>query len=174
MPELGGDEAVAKKATYLRSFEKAGAEASWRFLTGEAAELNKLTDAVGFRYSRSEDATGGVQFAHDSALIVLTGDGRISKYLHRRAPGSDAVAYKAYEEPTVRYALIEAAEGRIGSLGERLWVSICGYDPKRGEYVMLAQTVMALGGGATLVGVSVILGLFWWIERKKRAGQDHA
>jgi protein SCO1/2 len=158
--------AAKKKANQLRGLERDGVQEGWHFLTADEATIKQLTDAVGFRFAIAAD---GSNYSHDSALIILTPNGRISKYLHRRAPGSDAVAYKAYAEPTVRYSLIEASAGKVGSASERFWVSICGYDAKRGEYVMLAQSVMALGGGATLIGVLGLIGLFWWIDRKKRA-----
>jgi len=71
-PEL----AAAKKQTYVKGYNRPGAEASWHFLTGDAANINRLTDAVGFRYLWDEQTN---QFAHASGIMVLTAEGKLAR-----------------------------------------------------------------------------------------------
>src|SRR5947209_1461987 len=74
-PEL----AAAKKRTYLERYGRPGAEAGWHFLTGDQDAIDRLTKAVGFRYSY--DATND-QFRHAAGVVVLTPTGKISRYFY--------------------------------------------------------------------------------------------
>src|SRR5205807_426821 len=95
--------ASAKKAAYLRKYNRSGAERGWRFLTGDKSSIESLCGAVGFRYSYDPRTD---QYAHPSALIVLTSEGRISRYFFGiEFPSRD-----------LRLAVAEASEGKTGSL----------------------------------------------------------
>ena len=71
--------AAAKKQTYMRRYGRAGTDNGWHFLTGDAANIKKLMDAVGFHY-KYDPATD--QYAHASGIMLLTPDGRLSKYFY--------------------------------------------------------------------------------------------
>ena len=74
-PEL----AARKKATYIHDYGRPGGAEGWHFLTGELPAIQALTKAAGFRYVW-DDATQ--QFAHGSAIMVATPDGRLSRYFY--------------------------------------------------------------------------------------------
>jgi len=161
-PEEGPNEAAAKKATHLRVLNKPEAQDGWAFLTGDADNIAELAAATGFRYRYIDDAN---QYAHDSALMLVTPDGRLSRYLRGFH----------FEDATVQLALVEASGGKIGSLGERIKLQLCGYDPRYGKYVLAAHTVMKIGGAMTMLLVAGIVGFFWWREftrRRKASNSD--
>src|SRR6266496_1351519 len=95
-PEL----ATAKKAEYLKRYGRPGAAEGWHFLTGDQANIEKLTNAVGFQY-QFDPKTG--QFAHVTAIMVLTPQGKIWRGGragvtaggpgHGRNPGRNAVHF---------------------------------------------------------------------------------
>jgi protein SCO1/2 len=97
-PEL----AAAKKLAYIERYGRANAANGWHFLTGDRPAIDRLTDAVGFRYSY--DATRD-QFAHASGIMVMTPQGRIARYFF-------GVEYSSRD---LRLALVEASANRIGS-----------------------------------------------------------
>ncbi|HVF28044.1 MAG TPA: SCO family protein, partial [Pyrinomonadaceae bacterium] len=102
-PEL----AARKKETYLKRYGRDGAESGWHFLTGDKAEIDRLTEAVGFGYAWD---TNSNQFAHASAIMVATPEGKLSHYFY----GID------YAPKDVRLGLIEASAGKIGSPVDKL------------------------------------------------------
>jgi protein SCO1/2 len=151
-PELSGP----KKATYIQDLGVEGAENGWHFLTGEAEPIEKLTDALGFGYEWVE-AQG--EFAHASALIVVTPDGRISRYLNG--------VY--YDPNTLRLTLVEAAGGKIGKVIDNLSLMFCyRYDPESGTYAADAFKLMRLGGLVTVAFILITVFAFWRHEIKHR------
>jgi protein SCO1 len=105
-PEETSERAAMVKQKHLESYGRAGAASGWSFLTCRKEEdIRKLAEAVGISYARLPDAKG---YAHPAVLVICTPDGRVSRYIG----GVD------YDPQTLRFALAEAAEGKIGSVGE--------------------------------------------------------
>jgi len=154
-PEEGPELAILKKKGYLLDYDRPGASRGFHFLTGPAENSKALADAVGFGYARQDDG----EFAHAAAIFIITPDGRVSRYLY----GVD------FDPKTLRFAIMEGGEGRIGSTLERfiLWCHV--YDPESGSYQLFAFRVMQLGGVATLFVMVVGLGLLWMRERGSRS-----
>ena len=154
-PEEGPELAILKKKGYLLDYDRPGASRGFHFLTGPAENSKALADAVGFGFARQDDG----EFAHAAAIYVITPDGRISRYLY----GVE------FEPKTLRFAIMEGGEGRIGSTLERfiLWCHV--YDPESGSYQLFAFRVMQLGGVATLFVMVLGLGLLWMRERHRTA-----
>lgn len=152
-PNEGHELARVKKEGYLLEYARPGASRGFHFLTGSAENTKALADAVGFQYRLQDDG----EYAHAAALFVITPDGRISRYLYG----------VRYEPATLRFALMEGAEGRIGSTLERfiLWCHV--YDPDSGSYHLLAFRVMQLGGLATVFVMVVGVGLLWLRDRRR-------
>jgi len=148
-PELAAERRAAALARYARP----GSEAGWHFLTGEAEPVRRVLDAVGFQAERDE-RTG--QFAHAAGLVVLTPEGRISRVLF----GLD------YAPRDLRLALVEAGEGRIGSLVDRVLLLCWRWDPAAGKYTAAVLGAVRVGGIATVVGLLVALR---WMRRPRRA-----
>jgi protein SCO1/2 len=148
--------AAAKKKSYVRRYGRPGADAGWHFLTGDQASITRLTDAVGFRY-RWDAATN--QFAHASAVMVLTPRGKISRYFY----GVD------YAPSDLRLGIVEASEGKVGSPVDQLLLYCFHYDPVTGKYGAAVMNVMSLSGVVFLIVVGT---LFVFLRRRnaRRAG----
>ena len=139
--------AAAKKAAYLHRYKRPGAAGAWHFLTGDAAQIRRLTDAVGFKYAWDEQTK---QYAHASGIMVLTADGRLARYLY----GVE------YAPKDLRFAIVEASQGRILSPVDRLLLYCYHYDPTLGRYgksvmaMLRVAAVLTLGGlGAMIFGL---------------------
>ncbi len=111
-------------------------------LRGEEAAIAAVAAALGYRYAY--DAEHG-QFAHPAAAFVVTPAGRVSRVLS--ALGLDGV--------DLRLALVEAGEGRIGSLGDRLRLLCYGFDAVRGVYTEAITLWLELAAIATVSGMAV-------------------
>jgi len=151
-PEL----AAAKKQSYLKRYKRPGAERGWHFLTGEPEELARLTRAVGFRYAWDERAR---QYAHPAGILVLTPEGRIARYLY----GVE------YAPKDLRFALVEASAGRIGSLVDTVALACYQYDPMTGRYGAAIMRIVRVGGVMTLLGLGSLLFVMLRRERRSRA-----
>ena len=139
--------ASAKKADYIKRYGRANAAAGWHFLTGPADSINALTKAVGFQYQYDEKSG---QFAHATAIMVLTPQGRISRYFY----GVD------FPPKDLRMGLVEASQGKIGNAVDQVLLYCYHYDPASGKYgpvivnilrLAAAATILILGGGILLL-----------------------
>ena len=139
-PKEGPELAAAKKAHYVRDYGRSGAVDGWRFLTGDAAAIEKLTSTLGFRYV-FDVPTG--QWAHASALIVLTPDGRVSQYLN----GIE------YDQASLKYGIMEASENRVGSVIDRVLLLCYEYDPHSGRYSLAIMRVIQIAGVVTMAAL---------------------
>jgi protein SCO1 len=146
--------ASAKKQTYLAKYGRPQGAAGWHFLTGEQASIDALAGAVGFRYTF--DTSSG-QYVHASAIMVLTPQGRVSKYFY----GID------YPPKDIRLGLIEASNGKIGSPVDQLLLYCYHYDPHSGKYSMVVMNVLRLAGVATVLLMAGFIGLMWIRDRRK-------
>lgn len=147
-PEL----AAAKKKVYLQRYKKQGAPEAWHFLTGDAASIARLTEAVGFRYAWDAETR---QFAHPAGVMVLTPQGKIARYLY-------GVEYAPRD---LRLALVEAAAGKIGSPVDQFLLYCYQYDPATGKYSAAILRIVRLAGVLTVLGLAAFLGAMWRRER---------
>jgi protein SCO1/2 len=154
-PSEGPELADAKKAGYVAEYGRPQSAPGWHFLTGDEAQIRRVTEAVGFEYRLQENG----EYSHAAAVFVLTPDGRLSRVLYG----------VKYQPADVRMALLEASQGRIGTTLDRiiLWCHV--YDASAGGYVLLAMRVMQLGGALTLAVLGGGLGWFWWREAHARS-----
>jgi protein SCO1 len=146
-----------KKAAYLKKYDRPGTEAGVHFLTGDQSSIAPLMDTIGFRYQYDP---GIDQFAHPAMIAVLTPDGRISKYFL----GID------YSARDLRFALIEASEGHVGSAFERKVITWCyNYDPTTGKYGLLTMRLVQGAGIVFIVTMLVFWSVMWRRERATAA-----
>jgi len=143
-------DAAAKKQAQLADYRQTGTAAGWHYLTGDEAAIRRVTSAAGFSY-RWDEASG--QFAHVSGVLVVTPDGRLSRYFY-------GVEYSPKE---LRMALVESGQGRIGSAVDQLLLYCYHYDPATGRYGVVAMNLIRLGGAITLA----LLGGFIWLMRRR-------
>ena len=146
-PREKPDLAATKKKVYIDYLPdkmQAGANEGWHFLTGDPASIERIADAVGFRY-RYDEATK--QFAHASAIMVATPEGRLSHYFY-------GVSYSARD---LRFGLIEASQHKIGSVAEQLTLYCYMYDPATGKYGAAVMRVLRITGVVTLIGIIAMI-----------------
>jgi protein SCO1/2 len=136
--------AEARQEMYTGMYGRAGAAQGWRFLTGEDSQIKQLASAVGFRYAFDPDSK---QYAHASAIMVLTPEGRISRYLY-------GISYPSRD---LRLALVEASEGKIGTPVDSILLFCYHYDPHTGKYGLLISRVIQTGGGLTVLFLGVLI-----------------
>lgn len=147
-PEEDYKLAAAGKDTLMEKFDRQGAADGWHFLTGNQQAVTKLTEAIGFKYNKI-DRTG--EFAHSAAIMFLSPDGTLTRYLY-------GIEFDEFE---LRNALYEAADGEIGSTTDRILLSCYQYDPDSQSYVPVAWRIMQIGGFATVLILGIFLGLLW-------------
>jgi cytochrome c oxidase subunit 2 len=147
--------AAAKKEMYLSKYDRPGAKEGWHFLTGDPKEIASLADSVGFHYVY--DALLN-QYAHASGIMVLTPQGRISRYFY----GID------YSPRDLRLGLVEASEGKIGSPVDQIMLLCYHYDAATGKYAVMVTNSLRIGG---VIIVLLIVTLFFWLQRRVRKGK---
>ena len=145
--------AAAKKAVYLERYKRAGAVAGWHFLTGDQPSIDRVTTAAGFRYVW-DDATK--QFAHPTGVMVLTPDGRLARYLF----GIE------YGPRDLRFALVEASAGKVGSPVDALLLYCYHYDPMTGRYGLAIMRAVRLAGAVTVLALGTFI--FIMVRRERR------
>ncbi len=144
--------AAAKKKDYLQRYGRPGAAAGWHFLTGSAESINALTKAVGFQYQYDPKIN---QYAHATAIMVLTPQGRISRYFY----GVD------YPPKDLRMGLVEASEGKIGNAVDQVLLYCYHYDPATGKYGAIVNNILRLGAGLTVLILGIFLFVMFRLER---------
>jgi protein SCO1/2 len=150
-PEEQFDLARAKKKYYLETYERP-TQGGWSFLTDYQGNTRRLADQVGFNYRWDEKTK---QWAHAAAIMLLTPDGRISRYLY-------GVRFK---DRDLRLGLTEASEGKLGTVGDKLLLFCFHYDPEAKGYVPFARNIMKIGGGLSVVLLGVVLSFLFRRER---------
>jgi protein SCO1/2 len=138
--------AAAKKETYLHRYDRPNTANGWHFLTGDAPNIKALMDAVGFHY-KYDPATD--QYAHASGVMIVTPDGRLSKYFY-------GVEYAPRD---IRLGLVEASLNKIGTPVDQILLFCYHYDPSTGKYGAVAVNTMriAAGGFVLLAGAFLFL-----------------
>lgn len=147
--------ALAKKAGYVKHYERPTAEAGIHFLTGRQASIDALADAVGFRYVYDEAID---QYAHPAAVTVLTTQGKVSKYLY-------GVEFAPMD---FRLAVTSAGEGQIGTLVDQALLYCFHYDPATGKYSVAIMTFVRIGAVLTLVGLGAFVLVHLRRDRRQR------
>lgn len=155
------DLAAQKKQTYMKLYEREGADKGWHFITADESTVQAITKSLGFKFKWDEKSQ---EWAHASAAVIITPEGTISRYL----PGI------LFNPQDIKLALNEAAEGKIGTFVDHLVLYCFKYDPQQSKYTLAAFNVMKLGG-ALMVLVMVLWLLPIYIrsrrEKNKAAGR---
>ncbi len=139
-----------------------GVERAWHFAKAPQADVDALASAVGFRY-RYDPKTG--EFAHQATLVVLTGDGRVSGYLHG----------VAFRPAALREALERAEGGRVASAAEQASIggfllTCMGFDPA--DPAPRALKLMRAGGTVALVFLLSFLGYLALRDARRRRARS--
>ncbi len=143
--ELGS----AKRDNYFALLKKKIPEDSWKFLTGDSASIHAVTDAAGFNFKRE-----GNDFIHAGAIIVLSPEGKIARYLN-------GTKYLPFD---VKMALTEASEGKTGPTIAKLLSYCYSYNPEGRTYVF---NVTRVTGGVILLFAAVFV-VYLTVKPKKK------
>jgi protein SCO1/2 len=130
--------AAQKKESALKQFRRPQTADGWHYLTGSQESIDALTKAANFRYSF--DAKSGL-FAHASGIMLLTPDGRISRYFY-------GVEYPSRD---IRLGLVDASAGKIGTAIDHVLLFCYQYDPSTARYSASIFKILRLGGVLTIV-----------------------
>ena len=136
--------AAAKKADLLKRYGRAGAAQGWHFLTGSQDSIAALTQAAGFQYEY--DAKTG-QYAHATAIMVLTPEGKIAQYYY----GVE------YAPKDLRLGLVQASQHKIGNIVDEVLLYCYHYNPDTGKYGAIISRILKLAAGATILVVGTFL-----------------
>ena len=136
--------AAAKKDVYVNDYGRAGAASGWHFLTGSADSIARLTEAVGYRYQWDQYTK---QWAHVSAMMVLTPDGRVSQYLY-------GIEFSSRD---LRLSLVQASQNKIGTLVDRILLYCYQYNPHTGRYGVVIMNTVRLASVATVLALAAFI-----------------
>jgi protein SCO1 len=143
-PKEKPEQAATKEKMYLGDYRHPNTEDGWHFLTGDEANIRKVTEAVGFGYTIQEQKnqeTGELSDAitHPSGIIVLTPEGKTSLYL----------LGAKYPQELLRRGLQDAAAEKVGPATETILLGCFMYDPATGKYRLVVENALKVGGIAT-------------------------
>ncbi len=136
--------AGAKKSNYVEKYQRKGAAEGWHFLVGTEDTVKKLADSVGFHYKYDPISK---QFAHASGIMVLTPEGKISRYFY-------GIEYKPRD---FRLGLVEASQHKIGTPVDAIMLFCFHYDPMTGKYGFVIMNVIRTLGSATIIALGTLL-----------------
>ena len=143
-PKETPEMAAAKKAEYLKRYGRTGAAKGWHFLTGPQDSIDALTKAAGFQY-QYDPKTG--QFAHATAIMVLTPQGKIAQYYY----GVE------FAPKDLRLGLVQASQNKIGNLVDEVLLYCYHYNPDTGKYGAIISRILKVAAGATIFFLGTFL-----------------
>ncbi len=151
--ELGRD----KRDSYKKQLGMG--DVDWTFAVGSEDQIAALADSLGyeFEYDPIQD-----QYGHTAAIFFLTPQGRISRYLY-------GMSYIARD---LRFAVLDASEGKVGTSVDRFIMSCFHYDSSIGNYQPFAFGVMRAGGAVIVASLSLLMGFMWRIERRRQDAEN--
>lgn len=160
-PREGRERAAATKEKYSESLASNHDPKGWSFLVGAESDIQRITKAVGFNYTY--DAKHN-RYNHAAAAIFISPKGRITRYLYE----------VGFTPETLKMALVEAGEGKIGSYLDAFVLRCYHYDANENRYSANARTLLSITAGLFVI-IGVISSLPFWISwRRKSATIGHA
>jgi protein SCO1/2 len=151
--------AAAKKKEYLERYGRPGAAAGWHFLTGPPESIDALTKAVGFQYQYDPRIN---QYAHATAIMLLTPQGRISRYFY----GVE------FAPKDLRLGLVEASQEKIGNAVDQILLYCYHYNPAAGKYGAVVANMLRLGAAVTIVFVGGLVIVLLRLEKMAPPRRD--
>jgi len=147
-PALG----ISKKANYLAQIEKPIDKDAWIWLTGDSVNIYKTTNALGFKFKRE-----GEDFVHAAAIMVISPDGKITRYLH----GTYFLPFD------LKMAVTEASQGKSGPTINKVLKFCFSYDAEGKKYVFNITKI----SGAIILFFAFLFFLSLVIKRKPKNNQ---
>jgi protein SCO1/2 len=149
--------AAAKKNTAMDHFRRKETAAGWHFLTGSKESIAAVTNSANFHFNF--DAKNNL-FAHASGIMLLTPEGRISRYFYGvEFPGRD-----------LRLGLVDASQGKIGTPVDKMLLFCFQYDPSTARYSATILGIMRVLALMTVAGLLLMIVIYR--QRDKRAARN--
>jgi protein SCO1/2 len=136
--------ATGKKGVYVGLYGRPGAKQGWHFLVGDEPSISALAQAVGFHYNYIPETK---QYAHATGLVVLTPQGRVSRYFY-------GILYPPRD---IRLALIEASNEKIGNSVDAVLLYCCEYNPATGRYGVVISRMLKIAGVLTILCMGTLI-----------------
>jgi protein SCO1 len=149
------ERALRTQRRYVSDYGRPEAATGWHFLTGSEENVRAYANALGFGYAYVPERK---EYAHPSVMAVASPDARIVRYLYG----------VVYPEQSLKLALLEGSQGKIGNTIDRLILYCFHYDASIGRYAPVAAKVMRVGGAFSVVLLAGFLVLLWRADAKKR------
>lgn len=149
-PTEGTELASRKHTNYMKMIDRDIDETGWTFYTADSADIDKLTNSVGFKYMKTSDEL----YAHSSTLVVMSPKGKITRYLN-------GTYFLPFE---VKMSLVEASKGKTGSTINKVLQYCYNYDPKGQKYVLNITKIT----GTFMIFVAVIVFLVLVVRSRKK------
>ncbi|NQZ58141.1 MAG: SCO family protein, partial [Lentisphaeraceae bacterium] len=153
-PTETADLAAANKKSYLKEYGMEAAAEGHHFLTTDIDNIKRVTTALGFEYR----PIGEKDFSHPTVTYILTKDGKISRYLYGFS----------YFTQDIKFSLMDASEGKIGTAMEKILLLCFSFDPQNHRYVRNSMMLMSIAGALTLLCLGTFLGVLWYKEFKNK------
>lgn len=147
------------KQRYLDEYNRPDTENGLRFLTGNEENIKQLADTVGFRYFFDEKRN---EYSHAASLMVCSPEGVVCRYLNG----------VKFDAKTVRLSLVEASEGKVGTVIDQFLLFCFHYDETEGRYGPVARRLMAAGGAATVFVLGLTLVPYWMKSSRRDSAAD--
>lgn len=163
-PKEHCDLGAAKRSVVLQEYGREGAEDGWRFLTGRKEAIAELMTAIGYRY---EFDKAFKEYNHPSGIIILTPEGKTARYFY-------GIRYQGdFNIPggttTLRLSLLEAADGKGGSMLDRAILRCYRFNHLTGYYSLDIMLAVRIGGILTVLAIGTCVGLFFYRDRRRAA-----
>ena len=146
--------AASKKANYIEKYQRQGAAQGWHFLTGEEPNIKQLAEAAGFHYKYDPITK---QYAHASGIMVITPEGKISRYFY-------GIEYKPKD---LRLGLVEASKNKIGNFADQVLLFCFHYDPVNGKYGLVIANVTRVVASASVLALGALI--FTLLRKERQA-----
>jgi protein SCO1/2 len=154
--------AAAKKAETLKRYARANAGEGWHFLTGSQQSIDALTKVAGFQYEYDAKTA---QFAHATAILLLTPEGKIAQYYY----GVE------FAPKDLRLGIVQASQNKIGTVVDEVLLYCYHYNPDTGKYGAIISRILQVAGGATILilGTFLIVMFRFGPGRNQQTGRLH-
>ena len=145
--------AAESRKNFLHRYGRKNVDASANFLTGREESIKQLTSAVGWRYAYDASID---QYAHPAAITLVTSAGRVSRYLF----GIE------FAPKDLKFGLMDASGGKIGTLTDQMLLFCYHYDPESGKYGVAVLSLVRFAGAATVLALAAFI--IWSVRRERR------
>ena len=160
-----GDLARRKKDLSVAAYGRPGAAEGWRFLTGSKEAVAQLTEAIGYKYEFDKVFK---EYNHPSGIVLLSPQGKVTRYFYGIEFGGEH-KLEGGGGTTLRLSLIEAADGKGGSLADKLMLACFSWNPHNKKYTPTVRGMMKIAGVVTILALGLGVGLALLRDRRRKS-----